>query len=113
MSTNNGGTSEFDPSRVSEALIRLRDSQGVVVEGVRSSVAFDVLCEVLIGGHDALAELARAKEVIERVRDIDYWEGNGEQLLDWVTQGYTEDGRGHKTFNSRWTPFRPTPESRP
>ena len=47
----------------------------------------------------------RCVEVVNRIRNIDYWEGSGNDLIDWVTLGYVEDGRGRRQPNPHWEPL--------
>lgn len=49
--------------------------------------------------------LTREREIIERISNIDYWEGNGEQLLDWVEKGSYEGGNGRVYHDQSWTPL--------
>lgn len=52
------------------------------------------------------ADLIRQQnEAIERIRGIDYWDGSGNDLLDWVTLGYVERGDGRREINRRCKPL--------
>jgi hypothetical protein len=55
---------------------------------------------------DAMREPFIAERVIvQRISEIDYWDGNGNDLLDWVTRGYIEHGDGTREVNHKWTPL--------
>jgi hypothetical protein len=57
--------------------------------------------------------MTRDQEIIERIRDVDYWDGNGSDLLDWVTLGYVERGDGRLEDNPGWAPFSCDSRSKP
>jgi hypothetical protein len=48
--------------------------------------------------------MTRAEEIVERIRGIDYWEGNGNDLIDWVEKGYVDHGDRIER-NPRWIPL--------
>jgi hypothetical protein len=97
------GPSGFDPSR------------GPVIRQARAIAARHVTCAdfVLEGKGDAWPEVKSAKdgllacrEITDRIRDIDYWEGCGSDLLDWVALGYVERADGSRDHNLGWRPLR-------
>lgn len=59
------------------ALHALRDSQVPTNDPSRVTVDFMSLCSVLDAGHEAAV-------TIKAVSEVDYWEGNCADLLDWL-----------------------------
>jgi hypothetical protein len=45
-----------------------------------------------------------AAAVIERVSEVDHWEGGGDELLSWVCHGFYETGT-RTVHNPHWKPL--------
>jgi hypothetical protein len=60
-----------------ERLFRLRDSQGIPDALGRVEVCAVALCDALLAAHEAA-------DLIGAVENVDYWEGSGDALIDWL-----------------------------